>query len=71
MDQASGNSVKVTHEQNPFNHSFEGRVKSYSYATGAIEMEQLTNFVGFNSAIESVYIVNLDGIDGPTGLSFF
>ena len=62
-----GNSVIVTDTVNPLTNSFEGRVKSYTYASGAIVIDTIVNIYGFDTDISSVFNVNLDGIDGPTG----
>ena len=62
-----GNSVIVTDAVNPYINRFQGVVTSYSGNTISIgEISHITGFVG-GILTTSHFVVNLDGIDGPTG----
>ena len=59
-----GNSVVVVDSANAAN-SFQGYVDTYSVSTGVIVLRDLSRITGdFGS---SIYNVNLNGINGPTG----
>lgn len=59
-----GNSVVVVDSADPAN-SFQGYVQSYSVSTGVLVLIDLSSITG--SFGSSVYNVNLNGINGPTG----
>lgn len=61
----AGNSVVVVNSTNR-NNRFEAFVLSYVDSTGMLVLEGIVNIKG-TFASPSIYNVNLDGIDGPTG----
>lgn len=59
-----GNSVVVVDSADAAN-SFQGYVQSYSVSTGVLVLTDLSSITG--TFASSVYNVNLNGINGPTG----
>jgi hypothetical protein len=63
-----GNSILVTDSTNPLFNRFEGVVTNY--LNGVITIGRITNIVGFQGGTftsTNGFVINLDGIDGPTG----
>ena len=54
-----GNSVVVTHVNNPLVNNFEARVSSYNIYNGAIVLDNIVNINGFESDIASTFNINL------------
>ena len=62
----TGNSIIVI-DRTTNTYSFEGRVLSYNNITGTIVVDSIANIIGSIPFPDTIYNVNLDGIDGPTG----
>jgi hypothetical protein len=56
----------VVSQTDPSNYRFEGRVLNYNKITGELVLTNIVNIIGTYPYL-SIYNINLDGIDGPTG----
>jgi len=61
-----GNSIIITNIKNPLTNKFEATVVSYNKRLGKLTFSNIVNLKGIWD-INTRAIINLDGVDGPTG----